>query len=144
MQVPPPPPPPASLPPAPAAVIAASPTSRCRPRPPPTAHCNSTTCAQDFFKTKFPELSKNRFSITGESYAGVYVPTLSREILDNAPEINLVSIAVGDPCTDNDAQKQSMDMLWCTPHRWARHCCSLPSVAFPPANSLMPGRLMPS
>ena len=40
------------------------------------------------------------------------VPTLAREILDNAPEINLVSIAVGDPCTDNDAQEQSMDMLW--------------------------------
>ena len=94
-----------------------------------------------FFKTKFPELAKNPFTITGESYAGVYVPTLSREILDNAPEINLVSIAVrsflfhsssfcrscfdsswcwiddvplqvGDPCTDNDAQQQSMDMLW--------------------------------
>ena len=26
---------------------------------------------QDFFKTKFPELSKNPFTITGESYAGV-------------------------------------------------------------------------
>jgi cathepsin A (carboxypeptidase C) len=26
---------------------------------------------QDFFTTKFPELAKNPFSITGESYAGV-------------------------------------------------------------------------
>ena len=67
---------------------------------------------QDFFKTKFPELVKNPFTITGESYAGVYVPTLAREVLDNAPEINMHSIAVGDPCTDNDAQQQSMDMLW--------------------------------
>ena len=67
---------------------------------------------KDFFRTKFPELAKNPFTITGESYAGVYVPTLAREVLDNAPEINLVSVAVGDPCTDNAAQQQSMDMLW--------------------------------
>ena len=49
---------------------------------------------QDFFKTKFPELAKNPFFITGESYAGVYVPTLAKEILDNAPEINLHGVAV--------------------------------------------------
>jgi serine carboxypeptidase-like clade 1 len=67
---------------------------------------------QDFFKTKFPELATNPFAITGESYAGVYVPTLSKEILDHAPEIRLEAIAVGDPCTDNRAQQQSMDMLW--------------------------------
>lgn len=42
----------------------------------------------------------------------MYIPTLSKEILDNAPEINLVGIAVGDPCTDNTAQKDSMDSLW--------------------------------
>ena len=41
-----------------------------------------------------------------------YVPTLAREILDNAPEINIRGVAVGDPCTDNVAQKDSMDMLW--------------------------------
>ena len=57
----------------------------------------------------------NDFFITGESYAGVYIPTLSKEILDNAPELNLVGIAVGDPCTDNEAQRDSMDALWyCT------------------------------
>lgn len=62
---------------------------------------------QDFF-VKFPELASNDFFITGESYAGVYIPTLSKEILDNAPEINLKGIAVGDPCTDNTAQEDSM------------------------------------
>jgi cathepsin A (carboxypeptidase C) len=66
---------------------------------------------QDFF-VKFPELISNPFYITGESYAGVYVPTLTKEILDNAKEINLVGIAVGDPCTDNKVQEQSFDMLW--------------------------------
>jgi cathepsin A (carboxypeptidase C) len=66
----------------------------------------------DFFHNKFPELAKNDFFITGESYAGVYIPTLAKEILENAPDINLVGLAVGDPCTDNDAQKNSMDALW--------------------------------
>ena len=66
-----------------------------------------------FFSTKFPEYAKNPFYITGESYAGVYVPTLSREILDNSGgAINFLGVAVGDPCTDNVAQHDSMDMLW--------------------------------
>ena len=58
----------------------------------------------NFFSTKFPELASNDFFITGESYAGVYIPTLAKEILDNAPQINLVGLAIGDPCTDNTAQ----------------------------------------
>ena len=68
----------------------------------------------DFFGAKFPELAKNEFFISGESYGGVYVPTLSKEILDNAPPgaINFKGVSVGDPCTDNTAQKDSMDMLW--------------------------------
>jgi len=47
----------------------------------------------------------------GESYAGVYIPTLSKEILDET-DLNLRGIAVGDPCTDNKAQEDSMDSLW--------------------------------
>ena len=68
----------------------------------------------DFFTTKFPELLENEFYITGESYAGVYIPTLTKEILEHPTSkdlINLNGIAVGDPCTDNDAQKDSMDPL---------------------------------
>jgi len=67
---------------------------------------------QDFFQTKFPELRANDFYITGESYAGVYVPTLTRELLVNAPEVHIKGIAVGDPCTDFKSQRESMDMLW--------------------------------
>ena len=72
---------------------------------------------QDFFQTKFPSLRGHRFFITGESYAGVYCPTVAAEILaansrSGATPINLVGMAVGDPCTDNDSQRQSMDMLW--------------------------------
>jgi len=67
----------------------------------------------DFFANKFPELKANKFFITGESYAGVYVPTLAKELLDNAKgQVNFKGLAVGDPCTDNTAQQDSMDMVW--------------------------------
>ena len=71
----------------------------------------SRAALQDFFQNKFPDLSQNEFYITGESYAGVYIPTLTKEILDHT-DINLKGIAVGDPCTDNEAQADSMDSLW--------------------------------
>lgn len=76
----------------------------------------SRAALQDFFKTKFPELRANKFFITGESYAGVYIPTLTKEILDHAPEINMQGLAVADPCTDTPSQGQSMDMLWYSHH----------------------------
>lgn len=43
-----------------------------------------------FFK-KFPQFKKNPFYITGESYGGIYIPLLTRKILDNQREngINL-------------------------------------------------------
>jgi serine carboxypeptidase-like clade 1 len=74
----------------------------------------------DFFREKFPEFISNPFFITGESYAGVYVPTFTYELIqynrqatqNNQSLINLKGIAVGDPCTDNDAQAESMDALW--------------------------------
>jgi serine carboxypeptidase-like clade I len=79
------------------------------------------------FYAKFPDLAKNDLFATGESYAGVYLPTLAYEILvynANLPvgdddtndaavvPIPLKGLAVGDPCTDNTAQKDSMDALW--------------------------------
>ena len=113
-------------------------------RPPGGCYNTDKSTASDalaalvhFFGVKFPTLAKNEFFITGESYAGVYVPTLSRAILDHndavaaaessevfendatktttknsTTKINLVGLAAGDPCTDNAFQADSMDMLW--------------------------------
>merc|ERR1719491_750753 len=70
----------------------------------------------DFFTTKFPELATGPFYIAGESYAGVYIPTLSKELLEHPTSkdgvVPLQGIMVGDPCTDNKVQRESMDSLW--------------------------------
>ena len=55
-----------------------------------------------FFKS-YPEFAQNDFFIAGESYAGVYVPTLAYEIFNQnnagASTINLKGILVGNGCT---------------------------------------------
>eukprot|EP00501_MAST-03F_sp_TOSAG23-6_P000911 GSMAST32.ASY1.ANO1.947.1 assembled CDS len=98
--------------------LSSVPDSDCKNTDVTTAR-DARIALQDFFTNKFPELRGNEFFITGESYvfffkyfSKIHVPTLAREILDNAPEINLKGVAVGDPCTDNKAQQDSMDMLW--------------------------------
>jgi cathepsin A (carboxypeptidase C) len=78
-----------------------------------------------FFSEKFPKLRENAFYVAGESYAGVYVPTLARAILERNEKISkhptlwkterpipLAGILVGDPCTSNAHQAESMDPLW--------------------------------
>ena len=56
-------------------------------------------------KALFPALAHRPLYIAGESYAGVYGPTLARRLLQRAsPAINLRGLWVTDPCTDNAAQ----------------------------------------
>jgi serine carboxypeptidase-like clade 1 len=54
-----------------------------------------------FFKA-YPEFTKNEFFITGESYAGVYVPTLAYRVYEGnmagKPFINIKGAAIGNGC----------------------------------------------
>lgn len=58
-----------------------------------------------FFKA-YPEYGSQEFFITGESYAGIYIPTLAYNIIkwnnqtNSATKINLTGILVGNGCTD--------------------------------------------
>lgn len=80
------------------------------------AGCQHTDTAQavdnlaalkDFFG-KFPELQANDFWITGESYAGIYIPTLAQQVIEDnnkspAVKINLKGVLVGNGCIGNEA-----------------------------------------
>lgn len=68
----------------------------------------------DFF-TRFPHLRNNEFYVTGESYGGVYVPTLAQAIVEgNAKlssneqdkKINLAGIALGNGVNEYHANSQ--------------------------------------
>ena len=58
------------------------------------------------FFSLYPEYMSNEFYITGESYAGIYVPTLAYDIV-TAPDLYtgppLMGIAVGNGCTGYEA-----------------------------------------
>lgn len=60
---------------------------------------NSFRALQTFFQ-KYPGLLKRDLYLTGESYAGIYIPTLAREILNTqaAQNFSLRGFAVGDGC----------------------------------------------
>jgi len=57
---------------------------------------------QAFFKA-FPEYSKNDLYLTGESYAGQYLPNIAHYIVSNSQlGLNLKGIAVGNGCWGGD------------------------------------------
>ena len=70
---------------------------------------DTSTAAQNLaalhsFLERFPEYKGRDFMIWGESYAGVYVPTLSKAVYDSDLDLNLLGFGAGDPCTDDGAQ----------------------------------------
>jgi len=65
----------------------------------------------NWFK-EFPEFSKNDFYLTGESYAGIYVPIIARSIVQDPQGINLKGFAVGDGCIGTEVLCGPNDGPW--------------------------------
>lgn len=64
----------------------------------------------------FPDLQKNEFYVTGESYAGKYVPAVSYAIYKNNPtakvKINFQGLAIGNGLSDPEHQLKYSDYLY--------------------------------
>ncbi|KAF5282413.1 hypothetical protein FQR65_LT14307 [Abscondita terminalis] len=64
----------------------------------------------------FPELKENDFFVSGESYAGKYVPTISHYIMKQNPtaqqKINLKGLAIGNGRCDPENQLEYADLLY--------------------------------
>lgn len=76
------------------------------------AHTDDSTALQNYhslksFFEKFPEYKRRPFYITGESYGGVYLPTLG-VLLDDDPEINFKGIAIGNGYLDSRKLGQAL------------------------------------
>ncbi|XP_017877613.1 venom serine carboxypeptidase [Ceratina calcarata] len=73
------------------------------------------TALVQFFQL-FPELQSNEFFVTGESYAGKYVPAVSHAIKDYnikaKTKINLKGLAIGNGLTDPENQLLYGDYLY--------------------------------
>jgi hypothetical protein len=62
-------------------------------------------------KALFPDLALRPTYLVGESYAGVYIPTLAYELLAMASAVvDLRGLWATDPCTDNAAQHGWLDL----------------------------------
>lgn len=59
---------------------------------------------------QFPEYRKNEFYITGESYAGIYVPTLTVRVLKGQKDfaINLQGYAIGNGLSSYELNDDSI------------------------------------
>ncbi|KAI5783580.1 Alpha/Beta hydrolase protein [Geopyxis carbonaria] len=66
------------------------------------------------FFDKFPQYAKQDFHITGESYAGHYIPQFATEILAHKERnINLKSVAIGNGLTDGLTQYEYYRPMAC-------------------------------
>ena len=70
------------------------------------------------FFQKFPSFRKNDFFIFGESYGGMYIPTLGRDIINHNKKvgnsdarINLRGFGIGNGWIDTDAHTDSIQFL---------------------------------
>ena len=68
---------------------------------------NDNRAAIEAFYTMFPQFKTNKFFITGESYGGIYVPTLAEAIVNGQLDgsytgATLTGIGVGNGCTGTE------------------------------------------
>ncbi|KAK6173563.1 hypothetical protein SNE40_016988 [Patella caerulea] len=59
----------------------------------------------DFFN-KYPEFKNNNFYITGESYGGIYIPTVSSLVIGNL-DINFKGMAIGNAMENYDTNENA-------------------------------------
>eukprot|EP01063_Lacrimia_lanifica_P011412 TRINITY_DN1819_c0_g3_i1.p1 TRINITY_DN1819_c0_g3~~TRINITY_DN1819_c0_g3_i1.p1 ORF type:complete len:519 (+),score=217.84 TRINITY_DN1819_c0_g3_i1:53-1609(+) len=64
----------------------------------------------EIMKNVFPEWQKKDIFITGESYAGVYVPGLVNEFVKDPAGLNVKGLAVGDGCMGHDVVCVTLDV----------------------------------
>ncbi|XP_030633227.1 lysosomal protective protein [Chanos chanos] len=67
---------------------------------------NNYLALKQFFKF-FPEYSKNDVYLTGESYGGIYIPTLAERVMEDS-SINLKGIAVGNGLSSYELNDNSL------------------------------------
>lgn len=78
---------------------------------------NLLSALQQFFSL-FPDLQKNEFYLSGESYGGKYVPAIGHAILkdsqlnDGKPKINLKGLTIGNGLSDPIHQLDYGDYLY--------------------------------
>ncbi|KAG0055259.1 Cell death protease [Gryganskiella cystojenkinii] len=80
---------------------------------------------KNFFKT-FPEMKSKKMYITGESYAGRYIPYMAKHVLSHnkaqkhaADKINLKAVAIGDAYVDTVVRNDFIDYLpYLKEHPW--------------------------
>nr|AWM30697.1 cathepsin A [Rachycentron canadum] len=67
---------------------------------------NNYLALKEFFSL-FPEYSKNELFLTGESYGGIYIPTLAERVMEDA-SLNLQGIAVGNGMSSYEMNDNSL------------------------------------
>ena len=99
---------------------------------------NNYAALKHFF-TKFPQYSNRPFFITGESYAGVYIPTLAQRVIRDS-SINLIGLAIGNGILDFKINSETI-LSYANfhgilgPTLWAKvqkECCSGPHCQYSP------------
>jgi len=97
---------------------------------------------ETWFASEFPQYRSNDLWITGESYAGMYVPELVQKILSQSPTLSarLKGFMVGNPCMncpDSMAQAYTLQVQLFYWHglvpfslyqKWMTSSCALPNA----------------